>query len=268
MNGLDYQQWMRRAFLNVEAVLATELCAQTSYLNEEYLRTALVKGLVMSEPSHAGRVTTEEDAVWSSNPCVNAATCSEMAGGRPIQHDVSIAKEATDPNDKGLRCEVKWLKSAKAIDVAMDLWKLALSRGSAPENSSLRTYLLIGGVPDAFGDTLATLEGSSFPLRRQQYGQRAPAPTLIDFAAAVAGGASTTGHRALQALLSWGSKPKHCRTPPTCRVALRAFVRAWWRAQTPAVPHWRVVLWELHAHGLPNDQRGTLAWPALPSTCP
>ena len=56
----EYERWMERAFLYVEAALATELATPSRVcMSEEYFRTALVRGLSHSEPAEAHRIDTE-----------------------------------------------------------------------------------------------------------------------------------------------------------------------------------------------------------------
>src|SRR5690348_5455201 len=102
MDAGDFQDWMYRAFLFVEAALAHEMATPSrACMTEDYFRSALMRGLANSMPNAAMRVGGEENAPWAGNACWN--DCGESAGGRPIQHDVVIQPEGTD---SGLLCEV------------------------------------------------------------------------------------------------------------------------------------------------------------------
>ena len=251
MNGMGYQDWAKRAFLNVESLLSSELCGFNNFVAEENVRTAFVKGLILSRPDAAPRVGTEEDAAWSTNPCANSHGQQIVAAGRKLQHDVAIYPDPSDPTDAGFRCEVKWLKGAKAIDVCSDIWKLALSRGTSPDGAAMRTYLLIGGTPKGFSDTLSTLGKNDLPLAWRAYGGSVPSPRKLRLERIAHHGPGSATHKGLLQLLSFGDKKKpHCRTPPDCWNAIRATVRAAWTPTLPGVSHWRAVLWELHTHGI------------------
>lgn len=232
---------MQRAFLLVESALAAELATPSRVcMTEDYFRASLVRGLAHSRPENANRVTSEEDAGWSNASCWNNA--AHVPGqGRPIQHDVAVTPDA---NDNGLVCEVKWLKSVQATAVAKDIWKLALSRSVGAEGQSMRTYLLIGGEADAFSRTLNTLRKSGVDLRwRNASGQAAPATREASLEAFEQ---TVLGRDSLRSLLSWGSTPKHYRTPTPCwaNVRITRRVNPWLR--TIDNLGWRAVLWELH----------------------
>jgi hypothetical protein len=244
VNARDFQDWTSRAFLLVEAALAAELATPSRVcMTEDYYRSSFVRGMAQSRPEYAERVTSEQNAGWSNAGCWN--NLAHVPGnGRPIQHDVAVSANA---DDAGLICEVKWLKARQAGAVAKDIWKLALSRSVTAEGQSVRTYLLIGGESEAFSGTLRSLRRSGIDLRwRNAAGQAAPATreaSLEAFANTV------LGRDSLRSLLSWGSAPKHFRTPPACwdRVRITRRVVPWLR--TIDNLGWRAVLWELHHHG-------------------
>jgi hypothetical protein len=128
----EYQQWMEKAFLYVEAALGQELATPSRVcMTEDYFRSALVRGMAASRPDLAHRIKTEEDASWTTNGCWQCNTTEGQR--RPIQHDVAVAP---DMHDAGLLCEVKWLKAANASAIGRDVWKLILSRGTTAESGS------------------------------------------------------------------------------------------------------------------------------------
>jgi hypothetical protein len=248
MNASEYQSWMERAFLFVEAALAHEMATPSrTCMTEEYFRTSLVRGLANSMPQNAMRVTTEEDAHWGSNACWKNG-CGQVPGqGRPIQHDVAVKP---DPNDGGLLCEVKWLKAANAAAVAKDVWKLVLSRGNSAEGQAIRCYLLLGGEADAFAGTIATLRTNDIDLRWRNAtgGGTAPARRQLNLKKLLQ---TKLGSDALESTLSWGA---HFRQPPVCweRLVLSRRCEPWLR--TLDGNGWRAVLFEVHHHGALNDQ--------------
>jgi hypothetical protein len=251
---------MRRAFLNVEGALASELCGTHRFPTEETVRSALVKGLVVAEPGQSHRVRTETAAAWGGGNCANATHAPRAAGGRGIQHDVSIDADLNDLNDSGLVCEVKWLKSVNTAKIATDIWKLALSRSTATEGQALRTYLLVGGDPKSVSGVLNSLSEHHFTLRRRSYGGAPPAPTHCALQTALNLGVTLLPHKALVELLSWKNEKtgKHCRMPPACLSRMRLTARASWTTDAPKVPHWRAVLWEMDGRGI--DRTLTVNW--------
>lgn len=264
MNAGEFQDWMERAFLLVEAALATELATPSRVcMTEDYFRSSLVRGLAQSRPEFANRVTSEADAGWSNTPCWHDP--AHVPGqGRPIQHDVAVTPHG---NDHGLVCEVKWLKSGQAKAVAKDIWKLALSRSVHAEGQSIRTYLLIGGESHAMSTTLASLRASGIDLRwRNASGQAPPATREASLEAFAT---TSLGSESLRSLLSWGSNPKHFRHPPQCwgRVKITRRVAPWLR--TIDNMGWRAVLWEIHHHGVSAQTH--MPWnqiqQAMPFTC-
>ena len=105
--------WIVRAFLQVEGVLASEIATRSGkFISEDYVRSAMLRGLMLSEPKMAHRVRAEMQAPWSGNPEWSDASAGNNR--RPRQHDVGVEPEG---NDAGLVCEVKWLKQAKTKEV-------------------------------------------------------------------------------------------------------------------------------------------------------
>ena len=254
MNAGQYEHWMARAFLYIEAALATELATPSRVcMSEEYFRTALVRGLSHSEPNEANRITTEHAASWTKNTCWHDAAHGNTGQRRPIQHDVAVTANNTD---SGMVCEVKWLKQAKGKEVMQDIWKLALTRTTASEAQATRTYLLLGGEASPFSDTFTTLHNNSFDLRWSNAGRSTGPPaarnvSLFDLYQ------STTGRNALLALLSWS---KHHRAPPDCWRMCRVTVRQLW-VRTLSGVGWRACLFEFTHRG--TGSTSTMPWGAI-----
>lgn len=130
MNQTDYQNWMARAFLYVEAALAMELATPSRVcMSEEYLRSSFVRGLSHSKPADAQRVSIEWEAPWTDSICWKDGQ-SVPGQGRKIQHDVRVVQEPAPAQELGLAGEAKWLKQAKSEEIVRDIWKLMLSRST------------------------------------------------------------------------------------------------------------------------------------------
>ncbi len=259
MNAQQFQEWIGNAFLFVEAALATEIATiSRTFLNEEYVRSALAKGLILTNTGEAYRVATEEDAVWSGNSCF--ANAASLPAGRPIQHDVAVRPDPA--KDAGMVCEVKWLKQPKPLEVAIDIWKLALSRGTTPELGAMRTYLLLGGTQDALSSTLGTLRANHFNLRWSPQGRATvkPAPTTLQLNRALAGAAKSSGRKGWEKLISFG---KHFRSCPPTWSSLRASLRQRW-LRTVGQCSWRAVLWELDHWGVKDASQ--IQWNVIQAT--
>jgi len=248
VNSTDCQEWAEKAFLFVEAALCQELATPLrACMSEDYFRSAFVRGLAASMPERAGRIRVEETVVWSRNACIN---CGVQPSGRPIQHDVAVVDGAETPE---FVCEVKWLKRGGSRLIGKDLWKLALTRGTASEGEAVRTYILIGGEADALSNTLSTLRADRGPnFRWSNAGRQAGAPATKEISleryAQLAG-----GHEALKELLRWGKTQWHLRTPPECwRRAKLARRSEPWRRTIDGMG-WRAVLFELHHHGVQGN---------------
>jgi hypothetical protein len=246
MQAGDYQDWMQRAFLYVEAALATELATPSRVcMTEDYFRASLVRGLANSKPEAAERVDTEFDAPWTGQACLHCGSQPEQ--GRPIQHDVAVK-----PNDQdnGLVCEVKWLKSANAATIARDVWKLVLTRSSAQEMNATRCYMLLGGEADPVSDTLRSLRGHGLDLRWSRAGGQGFAKAARDLSLSKFLD-SKLGADALAYQLGWGD---HVRQPPVCWRSFRITRRGEPWVRTFDGLGWRAVLFELHHHGAADDE--------------
>jgi hypothetical protein len=261
MNASEYQDWMSRAFLNLEGALATELSTPGRQgMTEDYVRGSFLRGLLISNPLHSARVVREHPASWSSAICVRNPAHSPA--GRPLQHDIAVAP--TVNVDVGLVCEVKWLVQAKASSIAADIWKLALSRSNINEAGALRTYLLVGGESTAFSQALSSLSDAGLKLRWSAAGGGGgtPRPTTLALEQSLS---KTLSHNAWEALVSWGKNPVHHRTPPLTWSSLRCSLRQRWLRTIPLVGGgsigWRMVLWELDHRGVEN--MSTINWSAI-----
>lgn len=246
MNALEYQKWMKKAFLAAEAALTSQIATPSaSFVSEDFIRSALLRGLVLTNSKQAHRVECEEDVAW--NYCADWKDNSlSPKGGRPIQHDVAVSKEG---EDKGLVCEVKWLKHADASTIAKDIWKLALTRSTDQEAKATRTYLLVGGTMSALSQTLATLRKNRLNLRWSKAGRgknELPRATKLELYAALG---AKLGFKAWREIITWGSAPKKYRRSPGTWAALRASVRCRWVRAVEGVS-WRLVLWELDHWGV------------------
>ena len=223
---------MKRAFLAVQAAACSEIATSTRrVVTEEYMRAALLRGLMLAYPSLAHRVDREISVSWDATPCVGDHPIPPRH--RPLQHDIRIGRSQ---GDAGLACEVKWLVATGTDMILRDVWKLVLSRGAAPENSSLRTYLLVGGESSAFSATLRGARRAGIDLRWSAAGagqNRWPSPRVVSV-----------------------------RTPPPCGYLARISLRdRWYVAIPPLGPSsavkWRICLWELDRREVGDD---TVDW--------
>jgi hypothetical protein len=256
MNAGQYEQWMAKAFLYVEAALATEFATPSRVcVSEEYFRTALVRGLSHSEPSKADRIATEYSTRWAQNACWHDTAHKNTGQRRPIQHDVVVTPDDTD---NGLVCEVKWLKQAKGKEVMQDIWKLALSRSTAVESKAVRTYLLIGGEAKPFSDTFSTLQKNNFNLR-WSIAVRTPGPPVARTVSLYDLYKSPTGRNALLDLLAWSD---HHRSPPDCWRQCRVIVRQQWLRTLSGIG-WRTCLFEFTHRG--TSSTSEIPWDTIQS---
>ncbi len=240
MNQSDYQKWMERAFLYVEAALAMELATPSRVcMSEEYLRSSFVRGLSHSKPEDSSRVSIEGDSPWCDSLCWKDGK-STPGQGRKVQHDVYVTPEIGAANDKGMFCEAKWLKTAKAEEIVRDIWKLVLSRSVDSHGTAFRCYLLVGGEGDAFISTFNTLRNNLVFLNWRDDGASSKP---ISLSALVK---KPIGKKTLKNLLAWGDS--HVRTPPTCLRGVRCVRRASWY-RTVDGTKWRMGLWELTSWG-------------------
>jgi len=243
LNAGEYQVWMKQAFLIVEGALATELGTSARLcMTEDYVRGALVRGLLLSNPQQANRVERERAAWWSASPCIYDP--AHVPTGRPLQHDVAVRPTNAD---SGMVCEVKWLTQAVASRVACDIWKLVLSRGTTAEGNALRTYLLLGGTSQEFSRAIQALRAVGFNLRWSAAGPggQMPRPTVLSMAQSLSQSLSLN---AWKDLAGWGGKTWHLRTSPAAWASMRASMRSRWFRTIPNGPStvgWRLVLWEL-----------------------
>ncbi len=247
MNATDYQKWMERAFLYVEAALSMELATPSRVcMSEEYLRSSFVRGLSHSKPEAADRVSIEWAAPWTDAVCWKDGI-STPGQGRKVQHDVRVAPATAA--ESGLICEVKWLKQAKSEEIVRDIWKLTLSRSTAAHGGALRCYLLIGGEGAAFESTTDTLRRNQLTLNWREGGS---ATTDFRMGAQLNKQLSTS---ALKKLLAW-SGTAHIRKPPACQRYLRCVRRAAWYRTLDGIK-WRMGLWELTSH---SAREGGIDW--------
>lgn len=253
MTQTDYQMWMERAFLYVEAALSMELATPSHVcMSEEYLRSSLVRGLSHSMPGEASRVSIEWGSPWSDRPCW-VDGCTEVHGqGRKVQHDVRI--EPNNKTESGLVCEVKWLKQAKSEEVVRDIWKLMLSRSDTDHGEARRCYLLVGGQGKAFKDTMETLRENSLALK---WLTGSGAATDFNLKSQLK---KPLAIASLKKLLAWGGN--HVRTPDACRQRIKCVRRASWYRTVDSI-RWRMGMWELSSWGAAS---GTIDWEGFKST--
>jgi hypothetical protein len=254
---------MQRAFLAVEGTLALELLTPSRIcITEELLRTAMIRGLAAANPEHAGRIETERSVTWTTNESWSGSK-KRPAQGRPIQHDIYIAPIG---EDKGLACEVKWLKNENSGQLIKDIWKLALSRGVDNERKhSLRTFLLVGGERKAFSDTINVLYNHKprlADLRRQKTKGQLPKPIEISLKKWLN---TEKGRNGFSDLIKWGA-PATFREPPPTRDRFWVYTRGTWlrprnqefQLLRGGTLTWNAVLWELSAEGL--NERAAINW--------
>lgn len=248
-----------------EGALASELCTSSRLsITEDYLRSAIMRGLILSNPAHGDRVAREYSVSWNNNPCIRDQNHTP-GSGRPLQHDVAIQP---NDDDAGAFCELKWLTQANSKSVASDIWKLALSRSTEAEGSAARSYLLVGGLSHAFSGALSHLRGGHLNLRWSAAGGggNTPAPTTLALKRSFT---TSLSSKALFNLTGWGNNPTHYRSPPAVWASLRASVRARWY-RTVSTPNgsvgWRLILWELDHRSVGNRQ--TIDWETAFRTAP
>jgi hypothetical protein len=249
MNSSDYQSWMRKAFLYVEAALGQELATPSRVcMTEDYFRSALVRGLAASRPDLAHRIDTEVDArPWTTHQCIQCGTTDGQR--RPMQHDVAVIP---DSNDQGLLCEVKWLKSPNPKAIAGDIWKLLLSRGIDAEQQARRTYLLLGGEMKALSDSLNSLRKHHVDFRWSNAGRNGGTPATRKLSAAKFL-ASNLGTNEFKQVLGWSSNPRHFRISSNMWAEMKISRRyePWVKAIDGT--KWRAVMFELHHFGVTAD---------------
>ena len=265
MNASDYHDWLERAFIYVEAALATELARPShACMSEDYLRVSLIRGLAYTKPELAHRVDSEFDAPWTGNPCWYDPT-HDMSKGRAMQHDVAVVPDAID---QGMICEVKWLKQSKGKELAKDIWKLALSRTTSAEGNARRTFLLVGGVGKSMSDTFATIRKNKMNIRWSNAGRTSgnPKPREISLEKFYR---TKLGADALHSTLSRGN---HFRRPPECWRQLRLTIRQKWY-RTLSTVKWRMCLFEFDHRAVSTTQKmlwatakSNMKWKCKPKT--
>jgi hypothetical protein len=243
---------MDRAFLYVEGALLQRTAEDSpTRVTEDFVRQALIDGLKASKPALANSVVMEEAVPWDQ--ATNALqTAAALGSGRPRQHDVAIVGPLQ------LVCEVKWVKTQASNDILEDLWKLALTHGTAErEKECVRTFLLMGGIKRAFQQTLATLHQRKIPLRWSPQGlaNQWPRPTKIKFGKIVR---KQWGFDSLASVLK--RRDNYYRQPPATWKELRcsAIARGY---KTVRGAEWKIVLWELDFRT--PCERTTLNWSGL-----
>lgn len=240
MNQTEYQKWMERAFLYVEAALALELATPSRVcMTEEYVRSSLIRGLSHSMPKYASRVSIEWAAPWTDNPCWIDGK-SKPGRGRKVQHDVRV-KPKKPRSEAGLACEVKWLKQAKSEEIVRDIWKLMLSRSDMDHGSALRCYLLVGGEGKAYQNAMTTLRNNRIVLNWQDGSAPSNKVNLKKLLE------TQTGRKAFKELLAWNQNT-HYRTPHDCLSHVNCVRRASWYRTLDGIK-WRMGLWELSSWG-------------------
>lgn len=247
MNASEYHNWMERAFIYVEAALATELATPSQIcMSEDYLRVSLIRGLANTRPDLAHRVDSEFDAPWTSSPCWHDANHGTPQG-RPMQHDVAIRP---DTNDAGMVCEVKWLKQAKGKELAKDIWKIALTRSTAAESNAVRTFLLVGGVGKPMSDTFNTIRNNKISIRWSNAGRKAGTPPPREIALDKFY-KTKLGAESLHSTIGAGI---HFRKPPDCWRQLRLTVRQKWHCTLDTLK-WRMCLFEFDHRGVQTNEK-------------
>lgn len=247
MKPSEYQDWMKQAFLSVEAKVGTELIQSTGKsITEEHIRDAMVKGMKVACPSRATDVDIEWAPQWAEHECWFGG--GTKAGGRSIQHDI-VVKSANKVPD--LICEVKWLKTTATSEVIQDIWKLLLSRATVNEQSAVRVYLLIGGEGDAFRSTLDNVRRHGAYLKWSRTKGKLPEPHVFGLKKVMA---SSVGYGAFEQLIGWGAKDKRqYRTPPSVLKQYSISTRATWfrklglalRGNAGIEATWHAALWEI-----------------------
>lgn len=242
--------------------MATEIAtARQLSMSEDFIRGAMLRGLLMSKHNDKGTVLREYTPRWGRAVCWNDATHRQGKGRKP-QHDVAIVSIPSQANqiERPLAvCEAKWIRraSAKSAElVAKDIWKIAFTMSTASPGSACKGYLLIGGQDNALSQTLALLRTavkmSWSDAGRPRGSTQQPEVNLGSLYR------HTIGDPALLSLLKWGSVP-HYRQPPDTWWHLWADCMHTWVRTTRDGVRWRIALWELHHRGIGDTFE--LDWP-------
>jgi hypothetical protein len=238
MNPSEYRSWIERAFLFVEGKLLQRSAEESpTRITEDFVRIALIDGLKAAKPTRANDVQMEVNVPWNNVPNVRDPT-REFGKGRSKQHDVAVIHAGLVQ----CTCELKWLKSKDTDAIMEDLWKLALTHGCAPrERDCPRTFLLVGGMRDAFQATLADLRRHNIPLRWSPQGRANawPQPSTVKFGNLAN---QTRGFETLRSTLK--RRDNYYRTPPVIWWEMRcsALARSY---KTIRGAEWKIVLLEL-----------------------
>ena len=256
--------WMQRAFVYVESVLLSEIAARSDrFIKEEHIRTALAKGLVLSDPVHGSWVQTEQKATWTDNGC---RWCSKVPGsGRRLSHDVAVVEPKAAPGTRPRAvCEVMWLERESGVGVLEEIARLVLTRGTADHRDSVRTFLLLAGTDPGWSKTLRKVQGTLIPIKWSPAGRPSEGGSKDEFDLQKVLEVRPSMDEALHRVLRWG-KPRHLRGPESAfRSHLLTLRQEWHR--TFEGRKWRAALWELHRWGLAKDKR-QVDWDAVLGTC-
>jgi hypothetical protein len=259
-NPSDYRAWMQRAFLYVEGSLLQRSAQESpGTISEDFVRDSLVQGLKAAKSSLANDVDAEIDTPWNIKPDLRNPSAA-LGQGRSRQHDVGWPQTGT----LRMACEVKWLKSNGSKAVMEDIWKLALTHGSAAkENDCCRTFFLVGGLKKEFQKTIEALRRHGVPLRWSPNGkaQGLPKPSRIQLGSLCE---TTWGFDRLAAILN--RRDNYFRTPPETHWDMRATVlaRSW---KTIRNAEWKIALWELDFRQ-PLCRADLIDWSPIPTWLP
>lgn len=256
MKPSEYQDWMKQAFLAVEAEVGNRLIQSTGKsITEDQIRQALIDGLKAAHPTRAIEVEREWPVPWSG---AQAWVGSGKAPAKSLRHDIAV-KPST--SDKGLVCEVAWLKTTATEKIIGDIWKVILTRSTQNEQSAVRTYLLIGGETKAFRDTLKALASRGAYIKWSKTKGRLPGKHIVGVKGLLN---DATGFKAFEKLLGWGTgKKRKYRTPPPMFKQYNLSVRATWfrrlgldlrgKPQTDAA--WHAVLCEVNCRAASKNRQ-------------
>ncbi|MGD9519377.1 MAG: hypothetical protein AB7W28_07650 [Armatimonadota bacterium] len=198
-------EWMCRAFVNLKATLMSEIIATSGeYVSEDYVRSSLLRGLMIAAPSLAASVSAEYPAPWGNSSCF----CGATPGGRPVAHDIGVESNC---GELRMACEVKWIVTNRAADLKKDIWKLSLTRGVASSAQVTKIYMAIAGHRKAIHDTLEGLRRTGLDLRWSSQGRGGPVPRSRQLQLGRALKKHTSVREGLCQVLSWGKW--HLRPP-------------------------------------------------------
>lgn len=128
---------MKQAFLAVEAEVGKRLIQSTgASITEDQIRQAMIDGLKAAHPARALEVVREWPAPWGGE---SAWIGNGNAPNNSLLHDIAVKPGTAD---KGLICEVAWLKTTATEKVLLgDILKVVMTRTMLNEQSAMRTYL-------------------------------------------------------------------------------------------------------------------------------